>query len=167
MDEDLQIKKLDALLFLFREEEVGIPVSFIKEMMLGKGFDVSTVEITRYINQLIDDNYIMYTADEDGRRIYIIKIEGLLFDGYEQQILNRISENTRLENLETGQRVSRNQMNFLTGVIAAGTLVAAIYYSIEVYKEFHLFFHHHGRYWIWETIPKKSLILSQRIHSSQ
>ncbi|SDP55414.1 hypothetical protein SAMN05428975_1776 [Mucilaginibacter sp. OK268] len=155
MDEELQIKKLDALFFLFREEQVGIAKHFIKEMMLGKGFEVSNVEIERYLDQLIDDGYIMLTADDAGTRIYIIKIKGLLFDGYEQQILSRISENTRLETLENSQRANQTLTTWLTVLIAFGTLLAAVYYSIEICNRFSPILHQHDLYWIWEAVPKR------------
>jgi hypothetical protein len=139
MDEDLQIKKLDALFFLFREEEVGIRQIFIEEMMLGKGYNVSGVEIKRYIDQLLDDKYIM-SVGEGEHLMYIIRIEGLLFDGYEQQIISRISENERLEKLESDQMAIQTNMQTLTFWIALGAIVAAAYYLyyliIPIYDHF-------------------------------
>jgi len=141
MDEDLQIKKLDALFFLFREDEVGIPQMYIKEMMRNKGYVVSDLDIKRYIQQLTDDKYIMSTDSEDGI-MYIIRIEGLLFDGYEQKIINRISENERINKLETDQRANQRNMERLTFWIAVGAIVASGYYLyyliIPIYDHFFL-----------------------------
>ncbi|NOW97986.1 hypothetical protein [Mucilaginibacter sp. SG564] len=147
METSSQIKKLDTLLQLFKDEQEAISWHFIKEMMEGKGIKASDLEIERYVNQLKADDFIM----QNGDGLFLIKIKGLLFDGYEKDILNRSLENSRLANLEIAQTLSRNQMNFLTGIIAIGTLIAAVYYSIEIYKELHSFCHVHGKYWIWET----------------
>jgi hypothetical protein len=124
MEQLSQIKKLDTLFNLFKKEEVGIAVHFIKEMMKGQGVEASDVEITRYINQLIADKLIMLTPEAQ----YIIRIEGLLFDGYEQRLIKNASENIRLEKLETAQRDNQILTTRLTILIAFGTLVAAIYY---------------------------------------
>jgi hypothetical protein len=124
MEQLSQIKKLDTLFNLFKDEEVGIAVHFIKEMMRGKGVEVSDIEITRYINQLISDKYIMLTPEAQ----YIIRIEGLLFEGYEQRLINNASENIRLGKLEIAQRENQILTTRLTILIAVGTLVASIYY---------------------------------------
>jgi hypothetical protein len=154
MDEELQIKKLDALFFLFREEEVGIAITFIKDMMLGKGYTVSDVEITRYITQLVEDKYIMPTTNGKKALKYIIRIEGYLFDGYEQKVLNGISESARLETIANELRANRLWILYLTILIAVGTLVAAIYYTVEILDKFAPVLHQRKLYWIWEIIPK-------------
>jgi|GEM_PF-2994691 len=139
MDEDLQIKKLDALFFLFLEEEVGIRQMFIQEMMAGKGYKVSGVEIKRYIDQLLNDKYIM-SVGEGENLMYIITIEGILFDGYEQKIISRISENERLEKLESDQTAIQTNMQRLTFWIALGAIIASAYYLyyliIPIYDHF-------------------------------
>lgn len=130
MEPKTQLEKLDILLSLFKNEEVAIGPFFIREMMEGQGATVSDSEIQRFINQLAADKYIMQDHDYN----WMIRIEGLLFEGYAQKITNTAAENTRLENIEQAQKTNRNWMTFLTILIAVGTLVAAIYYGIEIWK---------------------------------
>lgn len=112
---------------------------------------VDYVEQKRYLDQLMADRYIMETEPER----YTIRIEGILFQGYQQRLISDAYENTRWGKLETEQTKSRNQMNFLTSVIALGTVIAAIYYSIEICNRFSPILHSHDLYWIWKTIPSK------------
>ena len=119
-----QIEKLDFILTLFKENESnGIAINELQLWIKEKDIDISDIELGRAIGQLSMDNYIQMVGVK-----HIIRIEGILFEGYEQRIINKAAENTRLENLENSQKASRNQMNFLTGIIAIGTLVASMYY---------------------------------------
>ena len=121
------------------------------------------------LNKLISDKYIDYIdeletggfAEFSGQtsyiRLYQINFDGIsfnLFGGYEAQEAKQNAEGLRLDRMEFEATANRLLTTRLTILIAAGTLVAAVYYGIEIYKELHLFFHHHDRYWLWETIPK-------------
>lgn len=150
METKSQLEKLDILFQIFKDEQEAISWHFIREMMEGKGVEVSDFEIERYINQLRSDNYIMQNSDG----LFLIRIEGLLFNGYADKIAIRAAENIRLENLESELRENRRWTLYLTILIAVGTLVAAIYYCIEVCDKFSPVLHQKGLFWIWETIPK-------------
>jgi len=123
-------------------------------------------EISLILGKLEKDNFIIKqvlpTHDVRSAKMIDIYHFAITFDGkfflkqigYNLQAINNASENTRLERLETELKENRRWTLYLTILIAVGTLVAAIYYGIEIYKGLHLFAHHHERYWIWETIPK-------------
>ncbi|CAN5508229.1 hypothetical protein BH09BAC6_BH09BAC6_26070 [soil metagenome] len=160
--------QLDVVLaFLYQRIGLIFPSEQVTKAVSDE-IKVNESDVILILQKLKKDKYIdEYTINKpnDNRVIpatvigYSINFNGKLFlkrGGYNLQAINNDAENNRLKNLENDQRASRNQMNFLTAVIAAGTLVAAIYYGIEIYKELHLFAHHHGTYWIWETIPKKT-----------
>lgn len=174
MEELNPLYQLDVVLRFIKNKN-NPPKSKIGEITKGVFNELGLHElvILQIVNKLIKDGYVDYderninshyppsfNAPVDIVRDYFVTFEGNFFllkpGGYVRQEVLDLSENRQLEKLENAQKVSRNQMNFLTGVIAVGTLVAAIYYGIEIYKEFHLFFHHIGRYWIWETIPKQT-----------
>lgn len=89
---------------------------------------------------------------------FAITFEGKIFlkqGGYSSEDIRSREQNTRLEILENELRENRKWTLYLTILIALGTLVAAIYYSIEVLNRFSPVLHQHHLYWIWETIPKK------------
>lgn len=57
-------------------------------------------------------------------------------NGYEGKFKFDVYENNRLEKIEKNQKKNQRLMTWLTGVVAFGTLIAAIYYAIEIYKFF-------------------------------
>ncbi len=101
-------------------------------------------ELQAILNKLAKDGYVdfiekneiasirYHTDGENIVRYYSISYEGRVFldlvGGYVKQAGLNLSESIRLDKLENDQRESRNQLNFLTKLIAAGTLVAAVYY---------------------------------------
>jgi hypothetical protein len=94
------------------------------------------LEIQRYINQLSNDKYIMQDHDYH----WMIRIEGLLFEGYQQKIVNRDAENVRLDIAIAYQREQADTLNRLTRWVAAGAIIAAGYYLyyliIPIYDHF-------------------------------
>lgn len=64
------------------------------------------------------------------------------------------SQNTLRDRLDTIQRENTTNKVILTRWIAVGTIIAAVYYGIEIYTLVHRFFYVRELYWIWE-IPKK------------
>lgn len=57
--------------------------------------------------------------------------------GYQKRKINRDAENTRLDKIERGQRDFRRTQNVLLILVALGTLIAALYYCVDLYW-------HHG-----------------------
>ena len=78
------------------------------------------------------DTYIRYFfATFEGK--FLISMEG----GYQGLHLRQHAESIRLAKLEKLDRANRNAQTWLTVLIAFGTLVAAVYYGIEVWKFYH------------------------------
>ena len=72
----------------------------------------------------------------------LITMQGSFFienGGYSQKSVDASSENTRLKNLETSRKIQSKVLNWLTCIIAVGTLIAAVYYLTELYWEHHWF----------------------------
>lgn len=166
------LELLDIVLRYLRNPK-GLPIKTLDEITndLNPILNAEQADIYLILNKLIKDEYIkdewvdvreknLPLGIEKSVLHYLITFEGKIFldypGGYVKQAEEQNAESIRLEKIESDQKASRNQMNVLTAIIAAGTLIAAIYYGVEIYKEFHSFFHRHGLYWIWETIPKKS-----------
>jgi len=85
-----QIKKLDFLLTLFKNEQIVIKYGMIEEMMFAneKGFKTTPFERERYVNQLLEDKLIM-AKEVDNTIGYMIRIEGLLSPTYEKKVNDR------------------------------------------------------------------------------
>lgn len=89
---------------------------------------------------------------------FTITFDGKIFSkqgGYTLEDIHSREQNTRLEKLELATMANRKLTTGLTVLIAVGTLVAAIYYMIEILDKFSHVLHSHDYFWIWETIPKK------------
>jgi len=90
------------------------------------------------LSKLVKDGYLRLYYDD----LYSITFDGKYFSragGYKQKIINESAENTRLERLETNQRRNQIAVIWLTGVLAFGALIAAIYYLTELYWKYHWF----------------------------
>ena len=100
---------------------------------LKKDGNVNTEERNIHvINDSVDTFY--------KETLYIITYEGKLLcdqNGYSQKVINQNAENIRVAALEKSQKMYANRMIYLTIAIAFSTVVAAVYYSIEIWKYYH------------------------------
>lgn len=145
------LKQLDTVLNSLKGHPDEINLYKLKKMLIDSGSDFNTNKLLKLVHKLIDDGLVReYNFNE-----FTILQQGVDFEGYELQYLSTVSENNRLDTLENELKENRRWTLYLTVLIAVGTLVAGVYYSILIYKELHSFSHRHGIYWIWETIPKK------------
>ncbi|MFN8290732.1 MAG: hypothetical protein U0U70_10770 [Chitinophagaceae bacterium] len=67
---------------------------------------------------------------------YCLRAEALFFEksgGYMKQFISENAENTRLEKLESGQKLHRKWMTWLTAILAVVGLISAVYYLVELY----------------------------------
>lgn len=99
--------------------------------------DIKMNELSMICDYLEVDKKI-YSKDasiQSSQKMYKINFAGKVFienDGYTREFIRKNEGNTRLENLETSERKSRNLMNVLTFIVAIGTIVAAIYYGNQL-----------------------------------
>jgi hypothetical protein len=61
----------------------------------------------------------------------------LLFGGYSQKYSNQNAENIRVDNLAKRQKRYECNQTVLLSLVALGTLIAACYYAVELWKYFH------------------------------
>ena len=167
-----ELKKLDDVLRYFEIHFKDNPLTEndVKNA-IENPFDFDLNEIRPIIHKLVNDKRLKnvlidglntYSPNREFEYVedyYSITFDGRFFiqaGGYVRRAELNLSENIRMEKLEIATTANQLLTTRLTILIAVGTLLAAIYYGIEIYKELHLFFHRHGLYWIWEIIPKKS-----------
>ena len=155
-----------VLMFLYKGAGIIHTIKHVTKDV-SKEIDVDGNDVFLILKQLEADNYIdeYSISDPDDNRLtpkeikgYSINFNGKLFlkqGGYKLQAINNVAENSRLKKLEIDQVANQKKMTFLTIAIAVGTLVAAVYYIIEICNRFSPILHIHHLYWIWETIPKK------------
>lgn len=118
-------------------------------------------KIDNYLPILIKDGYVKETEElskingfsNSKVKYYSLTDEGLSFIGYVNSYYNAMSEEEQRKKMFDNQLnlnksiLSTNRsiistnfwMKFLTGIIAFGTLVAAIFYLLEILKFFGLF----------------------------
>ena len=97
-----------------------------------QGFELSEGTLRLIINKLIKDENVFF-EQHDSVKVYKITFEGLVFQkqgGYKQQLLN----DTLQKRQEDSNRKTQTILFWFTGIVAVGTLIAAFYYSIEIWK---------------------------------
>lgn len=76
-----------------------------------------------------------YYEHQDSR--YLINCKGKLFwenvGGFKQQKLNDTTERNRVQKIQSDQLLLSRRVAALTAWIAGGTIIAAVYYLLEVY----------------------------------
>lgn len=125
----------------YKNEPVEDSSIFAECGLIGNNALLSRDEIN-ILNKLKQDKFSDYIEKENGRKLWYITFEGIMFlrrGGYSGQQIRRDAENIRVETLERNQRVNANRMIYLTIILAVGTSIAAWYYGIEICKSYHWF----------------------------
>ena len=154
--EELQI--LDELLKIFsiepRQRAFNVPQlqdEFLKKhpSFIGKWSKDLTEE---YLEKLIKDKYVRNDTKDSERAVfgraiqyYKITIEGIIFikaDGYQQKLIDDISENNRLKALEISQLSQGKTLNDLTLYVAVGSIGILIIEFAKVVWHNRYFFCH-------------------------
>jgi len=144
------IKVLDDVMSLFhksKDRHFRLSISVITSFVNYHDRRLSDDECDIVLNKLIKDGFIVKRdnaySSNDERLFgddYSLTWEGYLSYTVEgtYQLNHRLKhdEKDRLDKLEIATKANRRWMTFLTVLIAFGTLVAAIYYGIEVWKFF-------------------------------
>jgi len=137
------IDKLDAvLIFLSLRGSESLFTAFeIRESVTG--FLIEEMDdIYSILKKLVKNEYVEFHDISSMRRHpqYSITFEGKVFTeqgGYRQKLMNESSENIRLVKIENAQKQFRRVQNVLLTIVAAGTLIAAVYYIMEIGIHFH------------------------------
>ena len=145
MDKELtSIEKLDAVLNVLDDsykaqiaKHITVPIGQLPLEEIILFLNNFFIQIYRYdlnliLNKLMKDDFVDQGIDSH-KTVYSISIEGSVFyeqGGYQQRILEA---NQAKYNLSYQISLS-NKLNRLTGWIAFGTSVAAVYYLLEIVK---------------------------------
>lgn len=161
--------KLDVvLMFLYVKSSFIISLEEIQTGVFDQ-IKSDQVEISLILKKLLKDEYIEkqeVTEQKDKHLLkpteytvtyYNINFNGKIFlkqGAYTLEDVRFREQNKKLETLKFDQIKRDEFLKILTIWIAAGAIVASLYYSIEIYRECHSFFYRHGLYWKWEEIPR-------------
>jgi hypothetical protein len=142
------LEKMDAVLICLDKLSGDNPTFSDLEKWLAENYhnqiDIGEIQdITLYLwreQMMYFEINGLRTSDYDDRLPngrYLLSCKGKLFKegvgGFVKQKLNLDAENTRLANLEYHQIRHRNQMIWLTLILAASALATMIYYAVEMY----------------------------------
>ncbi|ASU35374.1 hypothetical protein [Mucilaginibacter xinganensis] len=165
---DNPLFKLDVvLMFLWIHDKFTYTIDEIHNGVLTE-INSDDNEISLILKKLDKDGYVTTFAGDKFNpdtettsyiNQFCITFDGKIFlkqGGYNLEDIRFREQNTKLETLKSDQIKRDEFLKTLTIWIAVGSVLSAFYYSIEIYKEFHLFLHQHDLYWIWETIPKRT-----------
>lgn len=107
--------------------------------------EVNMETVENCIDKLIEDGYVFedtytdYMSEAKPKTFPVFKVSfsGQFFlsrGGYQSEFLRENSERIRMFAIETQQMENNQQIVLLTKWIAGGTIMAAIYYLIEILK---------------------------------
>jgi hypothetical protein len=88
---------------------------------------INKIMFDEIIKKLKEDGYITEKNIPEAQPVYNMTFKGLLFNGYNQ-------EYKETQKLQQNVASLSSRTFWLTVVIALGTLIAAIYYLIEIWK---------------------------------
>lgn len=144
-------KLLDEILLLCKDNDISY--NKIEFMVKSKYPNISDNRISNAVDRLIKDKYIDESTKELSREypkisllsqepnityetIYFITFEGellIISGGYQKKVADDASENKRLRDMENFQSKQSQKMSRLTFWIAVGTLIAAVYYLLQIW----------------------------------
>lgn len=137
-------QQIDEILKILYENSNGIfEDDILNESIKRKSHDNKNA-FDQMLKKLIKDGYLTDNPSKDNpnKSFYFISFEGRLFfesGGYKQKIIDDASENTRLDKIEMSQKVNRRWMTGLTLILAVASLLAGLYYCVELYWKHHWF----------------------------
>ena len=151
MAELTPLEKLDAVLFVLEKyhqpQSIGKPEGedaiTIMQLLHSEGKEIHPNEL-HFILRKLEDDKLIYNNNDTENHYYSINFNGRIFKeqgSYVQKRNEAVAENIRLEAAERSAKANRIATFWLTLVVAAGTLVAAWYYSIEIWKYYYPFCH--------------------------
>jgi len=148
------IEKLDEVLTIMSSEKgLTSDADIVKRINKISKHEYDGNEMQKILSRLGKDKYIEFEDREESIkwlpvtdsltiRYYFITFDGELFiqmGGYAQQLITNANEINRQKNIELAAIANRKTITILTWIIAIGTFMAGLYYSIEILKDYRLF----------------------------
>ena len=158
----LSLEFLDKVILILKTQNKKLTAHEISVLFITDDFYFiyrKDFKLDNYLPILVKDGYVKEVEElseikgfgSSNVKYYSLTAEGLIFVGYvnsyyskmseEEQKMelfeNQLSLNKSIISTNASVRSTNSWMRCLTVVIAVGTLVSAIYYSIEIYKYFY------------------------------
>lgn len=141
------LQKLDFVLNYFKnKKEFSATYNYsLIEMYVKRTpeMNITILMLKEILEKLVSDGYLTKTEKSTGLTSYNISFKGLVFEGYVSSYIASQKEKIRVNMLEEEQRALAysqkeisQKMNNLTLWVAIGTIIAAIYYLLEIWKFF-------------------------------
>jgi hypothetical protein len=144
LDRKTAFELLDKVLNELQGERGILNKRQLIEKLDKKGVKLSDKILMEILHKLEKDEYIRIDQQQDMELedypmvdYYLSTLEGRVFIGYGKENALKEDESEKLDKLESAQTENRTNMENLTIVIAFGTAVAAIYYSLQIWEYFH------------------------------
>ncbi|PWK67067.1 hypothetical protein LX99_04925 [Mucilaginibacter oryzae] len=129
-DKDLNFQ-LDTVLSILRarSKNLGGIQSYLKDAFQ---IELSQSDVQGILDKLKEDGLI--TIDDDSNHICRISMNGKYYSGYQQQQDNETTRRILDETTIIYQREQTDTLNRLTGYLVIASVVASVYYLIEILK---------------------------------
>jgi len=155
------IEKLDLILGLLSSSTKyqisdNVPIAKLDENEIlefikndtGNPIILTSHELSLILEKLVKDEFVkkekIFRNTDPTYYYYYVSFEGAVFNergGYKQDIINHHSEKNRVETLASYQHEQADTLNTLTRRILYVTVIAALYYLIEICKWLWKLFH--------------------------
>ena len=143
------LEQIDSVFFFIKSKEqisARWSTEYIWNLYVKKDSEaaVNKQQFDEIINQLVSDDYIReLPVIDSSQKTYHVTFKGRIFNGYIDYQNSLTENNKRIVALEEENRKfqksslrSSRQLNLLTAILAAGTLLAAVYYILEIVSWF-------------------------------
>lgn len=137
-------QKLNLVLQYLKHRGGIVSIIDIIATLVGHGIE-TTLELRQILQELITEKYVAeegtYPIDDvNSIQQFTLTFKGEKFidqNGYVQQTANNLLHQRKIHDLEYFQKVQSKVLVVLTALIAFGTLIAAVYYSMEIWRFYH------------------------------
>ena len=143
------LEQIDTVFFFIKSKEqisARWSTEYIWNLYVKKDSEaaVNKQQFYEIINHLVSDDYIReLPVIDSSQKTYHVTFKGRIFNGYIAYQSSLTKNNKRIVALEEENRKfqksslrSSRQLNLLTAILAAGTLLAAVYYILEIVSWF-------------------------------
>ena len=130
--------KLDQMLSIVNSTDDGINMEDFKLKTMG--FSKNDSEFKTVLRKISSDGFIEIDPNDKITAILRPTVMGLSFGGYVAQRNNLVNESFRLDKIEKSQKANRIALTWLTAIVAFGTLIASVYYFLEIKRTCNSYF---------------------------